>query len=367
MCKRILVLVQSLGGGGAERVAVDMANGLSDLGNKVTVLTNTDLPIVYNLHENIKVYNNHKYKWTPRVFNRFCILNAIKIIKKNKPDVVVGVMWGEALTARISMLFTNLKVPVVFSDHDCFVRPYRETLRRMFTKRLLSKWCNYYTVLTESDRQLCIEHDIKNVRVMNNPLSLTPTYSTTIKKNTILAVGRLDAWHYKGFDILIKAWGQIAHKHSDWKVEIVGSGTEKSMMFLKNLTVKYNCEESVIFSGHHIDMQSKYRSSAIFVLSSRYEGFGLVLIEAMSQNCACIACDYNGRQRDIITDNVDGIIAETDSVQDLSDKIDLLINDENLRRKLQEQSPTNLMRYSVKEVAKKWDDLLSEIIGINRN
>ena len=354
-------MVQSLGGGGAERVARDVANGLYALRNDVAVLTNTELPIVYELNPGIKLFNNKKIKWVPRIISRFCVFQTLKIYKEFQPDIVIGIMWGEALTAKIAMSFHPKKIPVIFSDHDSFVKPQGETIKRILIKRYLSKWCDYYTVLTNSDLVLCKIYNISRSRVMNNPLSLSPVSEIPPKRNVILAVGRLDAWHYKGFDILIKSWGKIAKKYPDWLLEIVGAGSESSKSYLQDIAKECGCQNSVVFSGHYKDMTQKYKDSAVFVLSSRYEGFGLVLTEAMSQGCACIACDYKGRQRDIVTDGVDGLIAKTNDVLDLASKIEQVIRDDQLRYSIQQNAPRNLGRYSIESVALAWNQLINEL------
>ena len=100
----------------------------------------------------------------------------------------------------------------------------------------------------------------------------------------------------------------------------------------------------------------------IFVLSSRYEAFGLVLFEAMSQKCACIACDYLGRQSDIITDGLDGLLCETYNADALALKIDQLINDNSLRLSLQTHSTDNLNRFSETNITLQWESLLYSLL-----
>ena len=111
--------------------------------------------------------------------------------------------------------------------------------------------------------------------------------------NFTLAVGRLNDWHYKGFDLLLKAWHCIGKEHPDWYLRIVGHGDEEAVSYLKSLAA---CIPNIEFKSHTPNIREEYQKASVFVLSSRYEGFGLVLTEAMSQGCDCIACDYKGRQ-----------------------------------------------------------------------
>ena len=207
----------------------------------------------------------------------------------------------------------SFDIPVVATEHDSFERPISAPLHKVeyFTKFWINKLYDTVTVLTEADTK-AIGSRLNNVVVMPNPLSLVPAKSIPVKENVVLAAGRLDAWHYKGFDNLIKAWGLLKKREHDiifsnkdnnivrWKLRIAGVGGDERLNYLKNLCKENEVEDSVEFLGFVNDMQSLYQRSSVFVLSSRYEGFGLVLIEAMSQGCAPVACDYKGRQREII-------------------------------------------------------------------
>lgn len=104
-----------------------------------------------------------------------------------------------------------------------------------------------------------------------------------------------------------------------------------------------------------------YQRSSIFVLSSRYEGFGLVLIEAMSQGCACVACDYKGRQSEILEDGKDGIVCSTESVEDLKKSIEKMISDKELREKYQNRAIERAEYYSIDNTMIRWENLLQKI------
>lgn len=363
MPKRILFMCPSLTRGGAERVTRDVADGLNVLGNTVAILTNTTTAITYKPTTDIKIYSHTTNRLLIKKLRRFSVIRARKVIKDFKPDVIVGVMWGDALVAYIATRLIRKDIPVVFSDHDSFDRPsfVKESLIKKFSKHILSKLCDWYTVLTEPDLILAKEDGVKNVSVQINPLSLSPLPTLPEKKNTILAVGRLDAWYYKGFDLLIKAWGRIAKNHPSFVLQFAGTGSEKSVKFLKKHIEDNGIEKQVEFLGFRDDMESIYKESSIFVLSSRYEGFGLVLIEAMSQGCACIACDFGGRQGDIIQHGYNGLLCPIDNVDSLADSIEKLISDKQLRLKVQNNAISSLSKYSKKSVSLSWNNLINNI------
>ena len=109
------------------------------------------------------------------------------------------------------------------------------------------------------------------------------------------------------------------------------------------------------------DIELEYKKAAIFVLSSRYEGFGLVLIEAMSQGCACIACDYKGRQSEIVNDGLDGLLCDVEDIQQLSDKIAYLIENDVERIKLQNNAIVSVSKFSIQNIVDEWNVLLNQL------
>ena len=172
----------------------------------------------------------------------------------------------------------------------------------------------------------------KKVVVMPNPLTWEPEKVIPSKSKIILAVGRVDIWYCKGFDILLKAWSNLACFYPDWTLRLVGAGHKKNVDYLKSLVQNISNVEFVPYTK---EIKTEYRDAEIFVLSSRYEGFGLVLTEAMSQGCACIACDYNGRQSEIVINNKTGLICGIDNLLELEQKLKILLDNNELRKRLQ--------------------------------
>jgi glycosyltransferase involved in cell wall biosynthesis len=214
------------------------------------------------------------------------------------------------------------------------------------------------TVLTQADVDF-IGDRLNNVTHLPNPLAFEPVDKIPSKKNTIIAVGRLDAGYCKGFDVLIRALGLC--KKSDWKLQIIGSGSPSSTEKYKSLAKECGVIDQTEFLGFLDNPVQAYRDAAIFVLSSRYEGFGMVLIEAMSQGCACIACDYKGRQKEIINDDKYGLLCSPDDPEDLAKCINLMIEDEAYRKEVQENAPLRAKYYSLENIMNRWDDIFDKI------
>ena len=360
----ILIIVSSLTGGGAERVAACWANGLSNLGNDVSVMTNYSLPITYELNNNIRQINFPIL--SSNKISRLFIdpIRKIKyyhnIIKDLKIDVVITVLH---ITPIIKLALLGLKNKPLFilTDHNAYERPKNAPMSRSqyFSKFYLNKIYDYITVLTERDKEILNSHNFTNVEVLHNPLFLTPQkISSDKKENIILAVGRMDIWECKGFDLLINAWNKIYSNYPEWKLRIVGSASKEALHYLQQLKGKNTSIELVNYTK---EINLEYEKASIFVLSSRYEGWGLVLVEALSQSCACIACDYNGRQAEIIQNNKNGILIKTDNVDDLENAIKSLIDNQDLREKLQQTAPDSVMHFSETETAINWMNLLSKL------
>ncbi len=287
-------------------------------------------------------------------------------------------------------------IPVIASEHNAFERPsyaalsIKDRIVKFFAYRFF--WC--VTVLSNADKHF-VNNSLDNVFVMPNPLPLRPVHLLPPARTKILAVGRLDDWHCKGFDVLIRAWalvngklkidnGQLSSKGESWKLQIAGTGSEKSLNYLKQLCKENEVEDSVEFLGFRKDVEKLYQDASIFVLSSRYEGFGLVLIEAMSQGCACVACDYKGRQREILNPAQDksletrnlnletrnrkfetcdtGILCEPDNVESLAAGIQKMIDDDEYRESVRKNVIERSKYYSIENTMDRWESLLKQVI-----
>lgn len=353
----IVIITPRLCYGGAERVSVLLADGFAEKGHRVSVISNLSEPASYPLHPDIRMVNfttgsKHKLsKW----------ISAIRItrqyFKEVRPDAVIGIMSTCSFVGKIASI--GLNIPVIATEHDAFDRqdftPYY-----WFTKFILNKIYHNLTVLTTPDKEL-VKHQFKNVHVMPNPLSFKPLAAIPHKEKTILAVGRLEDWYTKGFDVLIKAWANIATRYPDWNLQIAGSGNPDQQNFLLTLAKQYNVEAQTHLIGFHKELDQLLRKAAIFVLSSRYEGFGLVLIEAMSQGCACIAVDYKGRQKEILGSSAAGIILKPEQIHEMSKAIEELILNEPKRNEMSLHAIERSKAYQLDKIILQWENLLSFI------
>lgn len=357
---KIAIIVRNLTGGGAERVAAMWAEGFVQNYNEVLIILNDRLsPITYDIPAEAKLEYMASYAKFGIVRKIDRIMQLRKILKRNKPDVIIGLMNLNSLNAYFASL--GLNIPIVHTEHNSFERP-SDAPMKMFDKIgkfILNKYLyQHVTVLTQADRDV-IGNRYKNVTVLPNPLAFTPAPEMPKKENVMLAMGRLDAGHYKGFDVLIKAFGMASVE--GWSLQIAGSGKPETIAKYRQLAKDCGVEDKVKFLGFVDNPFSLYQKSSIFVLSSRYEGFGLVLLEAMSQGCACIACDYKGRQKEIITSEKLGLICEPDNVGELSQAMSSLLQDDGKRREIGKNAIIRSHDYTIDKIMDKWDDIFKKI------
>lgn len=361
---KLLFFIGSMRGGGAERVMAVLTDELAKRGHEITLVVMSSYPSFYKLNKDVKLiqfdnrvnnslFGKIKYKLKSYFFIR-------QKIKKINPDVVIPFMNSLITPVLISSLFLN--IPVIASEHTTFDREMSFWLRfkRFYINRLADK----VTVLTQYDYNY-IGTRLKNKIVMPNPLSFEPIREyNEERKKYIIAAGNVNRIHNKGFDNLIKIWGKIANKYPEWKLLIAGGGNDENIRKLRELANEYNVNSQFELLGQVKDLDKKLRESSIFVLSSRYEGLPMVLLEAMSQGCTCISYDCKTGPREIISNNINGILVEDQNMDDMTLALSDLIENEDKRERLATEAIKSVDRFSVKNITDKWERLLVDVVDI---
>ena len=304
------------------------------------------LPLYAQLHR------SHSF-----LFRYFSILyRGRKIVKKIHPDIVIGVMPVFFVLAKLVTL--GLKIPVIASDHTSFSK--NSVMRFRFIRFHLYPFADAVTILTHLDYSL-LGNKLPRKVVMPNPLSYPVFSKKSIRRKNILAVGRLDVWKIKGFDMLIEAWEQLACKFPDWILEIAGTGSEKSYEELKSMVTVHGLENRINFLGFRTDIDSIMREASIFILSSRIEGFPMGLVEAMSQGCACVSFAIGGAVSEIITHDRNGIIVDDGDISSLAQELSVLMTDKDKRERLSKNAVQDISRFEADNIAQKWEELFSRL------
>ena len=360
---KIFLCVHHLADGGAERVASLWAEGFARYGHEVhIVICEGDVPNDYYLPERVIT---HSFFIHGNYFVRYArlVLKLYTLLKKEKPDLAIGVLFPWVMC--LLLVAKPLGIPIINTEHNAFETPKTlpMSLRLKIEKFFLNKFYDGVTVLTQADKDIAIRY-FKNVFILPNPLAFSQIIEKNHSKNVILAVGRLYDWKLKGFDVLIKAWGRIAPDYPEWSLRIAGRGKDKDLQELSEIVHSMGVEKQMEFVGFRKDILELYKEAEIYVMSSRCEGFGMSLIEAMSQGCACIACDYHGRQKEIINENA-GVICPTDDVAAMACCIRELIDDKNLRESIQKRAIKRSHYYDLDKTMTRWFGIL-DMLGIHQ-
>ncbi|WP_201260280.1 glycosyltransferase [Campylobacter sputorum] len=198
---------------------------------------------------------------------------------------------------------------------------------------------------------------VKNRQIIPNPIFEISKNENIKKENLILAAGRLE--DYKGFDIFIKAIAKIDPKIlKNYKIVIAGDGKQREI--LENLAK--NLELNIEFLGFIKDIQTVYQKAKIVVVTSRAEGFCNILMESIFFDIARISTDCNAGPSELIKDNFDGFLCRVDDVQQIADKIEILIKDENLRQKFIKNANLRRKNFTPQEVSQKWINFIKDSI-----
>jgi glycosyltransferase involved in cell wall biosynthesis len=216
------------------------------------------------------------------------------------------------------------------------------------------------TVLTEADlADYSAALRAAPVRVVRIPNAVPPLDggAASLDGRIVLAAGRLET--QKGFDLLIQAWQRVAAAHPDWQLRIYGAGRRRDE--LRELILELGLYDSVFLMGRTRRLGEAMAAASLFVLSSRFEGFGMVVVEAMSKGLPVVGFDCPRGPGEIIRHGHDGVVVPNGDVDGLAAGMLELIEDPERRRRYGTAAVENARSYDVSAIAKRWEDLLREL------
>jgi glycosyltransferase involved in cell wall biosynthesis len=288
------------------------------------------------------------------------ILNAIETIK---PDIIQ--VWDDGLKGMTIPLIINSKIPIIYirqvslqvdMQHDFSWIKKKYINLKWKLMQSLAKTFDAMAILTENTRKEW--PGVKNLVVIPNPLAFFPENSSTNNSKKVIAVGR--HVYQKGYDRLIDAWKIVNQKHPDWVLDIYGHKDKDN--FVSKLVKESNLESSINLLDPVKNIDEKYTESSIFVLSSRYEGFGLVIIEAMACGLPVVSFDCPFGPSEIIKENEDGFLIEDGNIKEFASKISLLIESQELRTIMGKTARENVKVYETSYIADKFYNLMKRFI-----
>mgnify|MGYP002621719096 FL=1 len=358
---KIYILCPSLTHGGAQRVAANLSNAFVRNGHQVTLFTDLSQPVTYPIEKAVQLFPlwenaRHHTRWIT------AIRSVREKMRREHPDIVIGMMHLCSLAGRLAALALPV-IPILTIHHAVGHQEVPYSLATRLADRWMPPLFPCVTVLTHADRH-SYRHKA-HIHVMPNPLTFPPAEDIPRKEKIILAAGRLSAVYIKGWDLLIRAWTMVDRMFPDWQLVIAGDGNEADIRILRQLMADGGVEHHTLLAGYQRDMLPWYWRAAIFISSSRSEGQPMVLLEAMSQGCACIATENDGRTKETITNEQEGIICQADACS-LAQALTRLLRNNPLRATLQQGALRRSCHYRQELIAAQWQRLFHSLKNNNR-
>lgn len=367
MNKTLLYITNGINGaGGLERVLSIKASVLADHYNyeiHIVTLNQRETQLFYNFSKNITYHNiltgSNSIKYA------YDYIRQIRAIIKHINPHIISVC-DDGLKGFFVPLILGKPCPMIYERHvskNIEIKEDSKALYKKFIYGLKYKmmllgaiFYDKFIVLTNDNIN---EWDLKNIAVISNPLSFYPTETANLENKIVLAVGRQN--YQKGYDRLLTSWREVVIKHPDWQLHIYGKFDPT--LNLEQLAKELKIEESVKFFEPTKDIVKVYLEASIYVMSSRFEGFGMVLIEAMACGLPVISFDCPCGPRDIIENGVDGILVKNHEIELFSNAIIKLIEDESMRIKLGKNAKTSIKRYLPEYIVPQWDQLFKNLLS----
>ncbi|MGN5059031.1 glycosyltransferase family 4 protein [Aeromonas caviae] len=357
--KKICFFVGNLNqAGGTERVSLVIASELQARGYQIHMLSLQcgDNPF-FELADGIQVSQLFTTAGRGSLRLPLAILKLRRYLQQHQIDILIDVESMLALYALPAVLGLNIRH--ICWEHFNYSVDLGKASRRL-ARKLAARFADDVVTLTERDKQLWVANTkcTANIVSIPNPVTIIlPTEINLHKAKLFLAVGRLT--YQKGFDLLLQAWAQVAPLHPDWRLRIVGDGEDKAM--LEQLRRDLNIEASTELLPKTNNIAAHYQQAAFFVMSSRFEGLPLVLIEAQAYGLPIVSFNCDTGPAEIIKHGETGWLCEAGDVADLSDKISNAVscfNEEVTYKSFSQHSKGNRNEFSVDVIIDKWSNLL---------
>lgn len=365
--------------GGTERVVTAKANFFAEyLGYNVTIIVTegNGANSFFPLSETVKVINlglNFEELWNI-TFTKKVILYLRKQRKYKK------LLTQELMRIKPDITISTLRREINFingiSDGSRKIGElhlsranYRglEVHRSSMIRRIFSKWwqndmithfkkLDRFVVLTDS--AVADWPELSNLRMIPDPLPFGNLHQSSLDAKRVITVGRYS--YEKGYDLLLKAWSIVEKQCEDWQLDVYGMGDPTP--YVKMMDELSIDQRRCHLISSVVNVEREYLNSSVLVQPSRTEGFGLVIAEAMACGLPVVAFDCENGPRSIISDGEDGYLIPPFHINKFSERLLLLMNDKNLRKKMGDKGHAKSENYQIDKIAMQWKDLFDELI-----
>jgi glycosyltransferase involved in cell wall biosynthesis len=380
--KRVyVVLMTAFGMGGTIRTTMNLVNHLTAVGYEVIILSvgqGRERPFFGDLppEASIVTLDDRRPEMEPSLLHpvRRAMRKRSSVLMHPSDQSFKGfnlwVDWqlvkalrgraGVLITTRpgLNLLAAELAPPglVLIGQEHMHLREHNEVLQRAMKRRY--RKLAALSVLTERDRKRYSRHLGNRTSVVRIPNTVRDLgdVRADLSAKTVLTAGRLA--RQKGYDRLIKAWSFVAPEHPDWRLRICGNGPAQEK--LEGLIAERGLEDSVTLPGPAKDLGAEMANASIFVLSSRWEGLPLALLEAMSVGMAVVSLNTPTGPADVIDDHRNGLLVRPRTIAALAAGLNEMIEDEELRRTCAAGALETVHEYSMEVVGPQWEAVLRE-------
>ena len=374
--------------GGVERVVSFKASYFAEqLGYDVTVIVTEGKgrDCYFPLSDKVKVINYElgfeelwRASFLKKVFlyltkqRRYKRLLKAELLRI-RPDFTISMLRREInfLTSihdgskKIGELHVNRANYRNFEANDSNV--FKRLFAQFWMKSLVSKLKRLDQLVVLTDKSKSSWPELSNVSVIPDPIPMNQgdrSHDSVQNQGPVPLIRRvvtIGRYAYqKGYDLLLQAWAEVEKHYPDWSLDIYGMGDQTSYrQLMSDLGIDARrCR----LNGPVEDVVKTYTDSSVFVLSSRFEGFGLVLVEAMACGLPVVSFDCPAGPDEIITDGHDGLLVPSGDVHALAEKLMVVMADEALRERLGQQARQSARRYEMAAIATQWKDLFDQLM-----
>lgn len=365
--------------GGTERMITEKANIFAEsFGYDVTIINlfQQDKDANHYLLSNkvkqlnigIHYFSQYHYKYPKRLWikwqlNRQTKQNIKQCVQKVDPDILIGISFFKAdYVSKVKckakkIVESHEAKPFTYSglntQQNCITRIYQK-IRRVCYFRTVERNVDAIVTLTEGDKMLWKR--AKRVEVITNFSTMPVSQYSDCTPKRVIAAGRL-AWE-KGFGRLVQAWSIVSSKHPDWHLVIFGEG---NMYNTLQTLMKIYKTKNVFFHNFTPAISQEYAKSSICAVTSYFEGFSLVLLEAMKHGVPCVAFDCPFGPRSIINDSYNGFLVDDGDIRRYADRLCRLIEDENLRKDFSAKAIEKSKSFDVDSIMRQWKALFEQM------
>jgi glycosyltransferase involved in cell wall biosynthesis len=287
----------------------------------------------------------------------FTIYSDIQIVRRLRKGagVVIGTRPG------LNLLLADLELPgwIKLGEEQMNLNSHSRSVRREIGRRY--ERLDALAVLTEADREAYLQllgEKAPRIAVMPNTVHDIPEEKSDLDSKLILAAGR--ATSQKGFDLLLRAWAGVAPRHPDWTLRLYCHGQARPALLELKEQLGIGDEQLIIYLGAK-KLPLRMRQSSIYALSSRFEGFPLILLEAMGAGMGVVAFDCPTGPSDVVEDRRNGLLIPPRDVDAFAAGLEEMITDESLRRSCAAAAIETAHDYTMDAVGPRWAELLAEL------